>query len=351
MTIARRGCLPGLSSRDRAGEHAGLILARYLENAVGPGEQQHKLDLHKAARRALQSAKVQQLYSLAFERWKSKASRRGSEPIRFQCESPLIIGLGGENVTETGLTLHHTYGVPYLPGTALKGITARYARNVWGKQDPSWLPETRPVNAPNHHRGMFGTQDEGGLIEFSNGWITDTSLKNCLIDEVMTPHHGDYYMAKDADVREPTDFDSPVPVPFLAVRAAFFVAVDKRDERVPDTWLVTAMQLLKLALQEYGIGGKTNAGYGRMTTTTVFEEPAAPLKLSDELPLEVIEVHASGVLGVMSLDGEFAGPIENLDDVPPPSKSVGAQFIGRRILEGDELDTRFIYVAALRDSV
>lgn len=348
MPVARRRCLPNPKtnpkSRDRHGENAGLILARYLQNAVGRGEEQHKLDLFHAAEQALGNLELKHAYKVALDRWKSSLAQ---EPIRFQCESPIIIGLGGENVTETGLTLHHTYGVPYLPGTALKGIASRYARKVWGQNDPSWTPNTKPLDAPNHHRTMFGTQHEGGLIEFLDGWITDTSLKNCLVHDVMTPHHRDYYMKPDQEVQEATDFDSPNPVPFLAVRGAFLIGVEKCDARVDDAWVVTAQQLLKLALAEYGIGGKTNAGYGRLSTSVELQEPAPPLRLSEELPLELIEVHVAGHLGVMSLDGEFAGTIENLTDVPPEMKVVGAQFIGQRILASDELDIRFLYLRPL----
>ncbi len=35
----------------------------------------------------------------------------------------MIVGLGGGNVYETSITLHHIYGFPYIPGSAVKGIT------------------------------------------------------------------------------------------------------------------------------------------------------------------------------------------------------------------------------------
>ena len=40
-----------------------------------------------------------------------------------------------ESTIETGITLHHTYGVPYLSGSALKGLVAHFVRNhVQGDQ-------------------------------------------------------------------------------------------------------------------------------------------------------------------------------------------------------------------------
>jgi len=38
----------------------------------------------------------------------------------------IVIGLGGESVLETDITLHHLYGIPFIPGSALKGLTRAY---------------------------------------------------------------------------------------------------------------------------------------------------------------------------------------------------------------------------------
>ena len=44
----------------------------------------------------------------------------------------LIVGLGSENVLETGIRLHHTYGLPIIPGSAFKGLAAHYCHEAWG---------------------------------------------------------------------------------------------------------------------------------------------------------------------------------------------------------------------------
>ncbi len=38
----------------------------------------------------------------------------------------LIVGLGLPSPLETGITLHHLYGFPYLPGSAIKGVTRNW---------------------------------------------------------------------------------------------------------------------------------------------------------------------------------------------------------------------------------
>ena len=79
----------------------------------------------------------------------------------------------------------------------------------------------------------------------------------------MTPHHQKWQT--DADVA-PTDFDSPVPVPFLSVAGRFHIAVCWRgpEHDQSKAWTQRAMVLLEEALKDWGIGGKTTSGYGRL---------------------------------------------------------------------------------------
>ena len=44
----------------------------------------------------------------------------------LKTRSRLIIGLGGKGTLEMGITLHHLYGFPYIPGSALKGLARSY---------------------------------------------------------------------------------------------------------------------------------------------------------------------------------------------------------------------------------
>lgn len=45
------------------------------------------------------------------------------ESFRAQVMWRLVVGLGLPSPLETGITLHHLYGFPYLPGSAIKGVT------------------------------------------------------------------------------------------------------------------------------------------------------------------------------------------------------------------------------------
>jgi CRISPR type III-B/RAMP module RAMP protein Cmr6 len=171
----------------------------------------------------------------------------------------MIIGLGGENVLETGISLQHTYGTPLIPGSALKGLAAHYCDQVWGAADSKF------ALGEEYHETIFGTTEDSGHIIFHDGWITPESLADSLKPDVMTPHHSNYYSNKEGAA--PTDFDDPNPITFLSVTGSFHIAVScdvQNDDG--ENWAKLAFKMLTQALKDWGIGGKTNAGYGRLVS-------------------------------------------------------------------------------------
>ena len=133
----------GTRLQDRRGQHpekgvghnASLPLIYPCETATGDnGNPAEKLAVLRAAINAVQCTDLGALYQMAFDRW-STTLPQGPEPIDLQTDGRLVVGLGGENVLETGLRLHHTYGMPILPGSALKGLAAHYCDQVWGSAD------------------------------------------------------------------------------------------------------------------------------------------------------------------------------------------------------------------------
>lgn len=288
------------ADRSRA-EHAGLALRRYLKHAVPrSGAARDEKESHQNDRRKLHgdvahaAASSRTLYALAYERWKAAIPTDTSSVLTVQ--GRLIVGLGGDNVLETGLTLHHTYGVPFIPGSALKGLAAHYCDAVWGQRhapDSAKLPDDNhkfrrlrrgEVCAKNgvhtqtgtFHEILFGTTEDSGHIIFHDAWIDPASLtgepNSGIVLDVMTPHHGDYYSDKTyeggpnrGELIPPTDFDDPNPVTFLSVAGKFHLAVscDVAGEE-GQKWAKLAFDLLTKALREWGVGGKTSSGYGRL---------------------------------------------------------------------------------------
>ena len=325
---ARRNRI-GSANRTQA-SHAGLLLSRYLSHAVPAknaseaekrAHQDDKRQLHRDAMSA--TASGQKCYALAYDRWMISLPCENSEVLSVQ--GRLIVGLGGENVLETGITLHHTYGVPIIPGSALKGLASHYCDQVWGA-------DAKFKKAGEHHKVLFGATDDSGHIIFHDAWITPESLRSDgrtgLVLDVMTPHHGDYYSDKIFEAGDnrgklipPTDFDDPNPVTFLSVAGAFHIAVscDVPGE-AGDHWAKLALDLLKEALHEWGVGGKTSSGYGR---------------------LQRIELNS-----VDNLTRQAAGAISgSIPALPKANNFVEAEVIERREKAGGKISWRAKHVA------
>jgi CRISPR-associated protein Cmr6 len=203
------------------------------------------------------TATAAHVYKEAFARWElSLAEDHVSS--RLRTKDWLVVGLGSKGVLESGLHLSYTYGVPAIPGSAIKGVCASYCREVWGKSDAAFT-----ADGP-FYRQVFGALDWAGALVFEDAWITPESVPKCLAKDVMTPHHQQYYGAKGR-VPHPTGTDNPVPVNFLRVRGSFLFAIGWRVAgETGQGWAELAMRLCQEVLAVQGIGGKTRSGYGRM---------------------------------------------------------------------------------------
>jgi CRISPR-associated protein Cmr6 len=244
------------------GSHAGLILARYLPYAKKDDEKPtNRKAVYSQAQDAVKVSKT--IYQLAFERWQA-ALKDVAEMRTFAVDNRMIVGLGTANVLEAGITLHQTYGVPYIPGSALKGLAAHH------------VLEKENVNAKKRDL-IFGKTDESGMVQFYDAWIEPDSLNDCLLPDIMTPHHSSYYENKNET--PPSEFDSPTPIQFLSVTGTFCVAlsVDDQSERGKQ-WLDFVWKLLGEALEQKGIGGKTNSGYGFGELEIPLPPPPPPKK-------------------------------------------------------------------------
>ncbi|ATY85128.1 type III-B CRISPR module RAMP protein Cmr6 [Kyrpidia spormannii] len=242
--------------------HSGLILQRFLESqAEKADEPDHRkgntpVGLHgkeKILDIAEQSVGgILPWYEQVYQRYVSQL--QSCVTREMEVEGRLVVGLGSASPLETGLTLHHTYGIPYVPATALKGLASHYCGEVWGQEDERYR------RGGEYHRFLFGTLEESGHIRFFDAWITPETLRGSLVRDVMTVHHPDYYQGD----RPPTDFDDPNPIPFLSCKGHFLLALSSERTSYSDKWTSLTMELLNRALQQWGVGGKTNAGYGRM---------------------------------------------------------------------------------------
>jgi CRISPR-associated protein Cmr6 len=200
----------------------------------------------------------------------------------------MVVGLGAANILEINLLLHHIYGIPYIPGSSLKGLAKAYAveelREKAGIEKYDTIEDIleseelseKVIQRENikdyedkirMYRQIFGTQKSAGNVIFFDSF----PVKNINIKlDIMTPHFTDYYQEMESDNPKnyPTDYQEPNPITFLVLEDTVFRfslaarIFNKEDRDMFQNYLETASALLKDGLKELGIGAKTMVGYG-----------------------------------------------------------------------------------------
>jgi len=258
--------------------NSAFLLNYCLKRQTDDGKS--RKNLFNLVSRTISCNSMRDLYQLAFNRRKGLLAELYpiTMSIEVGTEGRMIIGLGTESVHEVGITLHHTYGTPLIPGSALKGLAAHYCDKVWGTVEQSFK------KGEKCHKILFGTTDAAGLIIFHDAWITPDSLPGCLQMDVMTPHHPAYYSSKGKE-SPPSDFDDPNPLSFLSVVGRFHIVLscDAEDDEAKK-WTSLAQQLLCEALENWGIGGKTAAGYGYLSKDAPKRQFRPPTPTTKTLP-------------------------------------------------------------------
>jgi CRISPR-associated protein Cmr6 len=237
-----------------------------------------------------------------------------SRKIELQPQWRFVLGLGGESVYETSMTLHHIYGIPFLPSSSIKGVLRGWViSQIFAHSDniPSYEKDYPLVNA--EHRAItmsklfctiFGCPKDSkkqkeskkelsalngehqGSVMFFDGLPTKAPV---IKTDVMNVHYKDWY--KDIGYSAPTDTQKTNPIHFLTVSnengLTFQTHIACSDNRklseiskdyeiyIKDTTLTADSKLLDLvkhwlnsALSNHGIGAKTAVGYGYMQEQT-----------------------------------------------------------------------------------
>ena len=165
----------------------------------------------------------------------------------------LYIGVTRDNALETGVTTSHSYGMPVIPGSAVKGLCRAAARKIGiDEKAEIWMFGNQPGNDADAE--SEADTEIGGLIFHDAWWAGDANDKP-FIAEIVTPHHTEYYGSEGTT--EATDFDTPVPANQIAVTGKFYFVIEGDA-----AWAGEAAKLLQAALAQIGIGGKRSSGYG-----------------------------------------------------------------------------------------
>jgi CRISPR-associated protein Cmr6 len=311
---------------------------------------------------ALAALAVAPDYSRSFQRWKTSFSALGDRVFELVLASRLLVGHGNSSAIDVGITVHHAWGVPVIPGSALKGLVAHFVDAAYGPNEPERRPweqegderaraDYQGVTWRGRHiergpgavyRALFGApdaqQDEAmrelgfdagvsaGLVTFHDALYVPKGGADDrpFAADVLTVHQKAYYDSSGGTW--PSDYDGPNPVAFLTVRpgARLLFALSG-----PADWTDLAERLLRDALDKWGVGGKTSAGYGRLIApervTATPARTAAPAsaspKTGDRMEALLLEERTrKGGWRARHETTGLVGPIHNSVDVPASAK-------------------------------
>ncbi|MFN3611714.1 type III-B CRISPR module RAMP protein Cmr6 [Tepidimonas sp.] len=212
--------------------------------------------------------------------------------------SPFTTGLGNEHPLENGFAFLNPYGLPYLPGSGVKGVLRRAAQELASGQwadTRGWSEEPIATVTLDNRRValsvidvLFGREPARGESEHVRGvlsfWDVIPQIQgDGLLVEIMTPHQSHYYQQKperkSGGSTTPHDSGQPTPISFVTVPPGssfrFHVVCDAarlgrlapgllQDEHGESRWKSLLRAAFEHAFQWLGFGAKTAVGYGAM---------------------------------------------------------------------------------------
>lgn len=235
--------------------HAGLLLNRGLlakcTTTPTPSATDKDLDKKHKADVIATVCKIKPcaLYKQAFDRWVGLTTNPEQfASLSAKIEGRMFIGLATGGAIETGVSTQHSYGMPILAGSAVKGAVHAYAEAVGINAESLAV-----LFGEDEDTATDGRKAGAGCLVWHDAWWYPHDNTQPFVAEVVTVHHQGYYGGSG----EATDFDSPIPNQQVAVQGSFYFVIEGETQ-----WATFAKQLLQQALQQQGLGAKTAAGYG-----------------------------------------------------------------------------------------
>jgi CRISPR-associated protein Cmr6 len=215
----------------------------YDHHFVLPGDEEGRMQLLEY----LASLRPGPTYQEGYRRWKRGLVALGCALAEVDMQRGMHVGMGLESTLEVGMAFLRPWGVPYIPGSALKGVTRAYLARHW----------------PDQVAAIFGTTQEAAGVEMFDAWYVPGSapLDQPLVVDRVTPHHPAYY-TPSSPRPWPWDLDDPRPVAFLRARGRYLVAVATANQDQAGN----ALKWVLHALRVQGVGARRAGGYGYATT-------------------------------------------------------------------------------------
>lgn len=179
--------------------------------------------------------------------------------------SPLVTGVGIEHPLENGFAFLNPYGVPYLPGSSIKGVLRSAAQALIQEGDSEWNHEWVTT--------LFGLESQCKTDRPQRGALTFWDsipgiAGGSLGMDVMTPHYSEYYQGKAT----PHDAGQPNPIVFMVIppNSEFTFHITCEQNYLPEplkgeSWKPLMDAAFQHAFEWLGFGAKTAVGYGAMS--------------------------------------------------------------------------------------
>ncbi len=228
----------------------GLVFNKYFPWNVSNGDISKIDGWIKAFVNEFNSVYTQNEYD---QRYRKMVLQRNGLLFELECISDLIIGMGNAHPMENGFTFDHTQGLPFIPGSTIKGIWKASQQLNENQQTSETKVEKRATQEKN--KGEKSTTEKK-VDDFIFLDAIPLSVKMKI--DIMTPHYQPYYSSGDP----PGDYYNPIPIHFVAVSkgSKFLWGLISRTKRSHEE----PVRLIKDWLSTFGIGGKTAVGYGRI---------------------------------------------------------------------------------------
>lgn len=186
---------------------------------------------------------------------------------RYKTLNKLAIGLGDQHVKETNLTLHHIYGIPYIPGQAFKGNVRHCFLDIYYDLLEKEFKDNN-TKMTKIYKYIFGDtlnigeNEKGHIIFFDAYPVNNINIEK----DVMTPHIGTYY---DKGIVPDNRFKAN-PIFFYTVCDTEFEFAWAINEQISEELTGTSIdeickimdKVIKTTIEDYGIGAKTSVNYG-----------------------------------------------------------------------------------------
>lgn len=212
--------------------------------------------------------------------------------LEARAVAPFTTGLGNEHPLENGFAFLNPYGLPYLPGSGVKGVLRQAARELargeWG--DAHGWNESAILALFGHEGTADGTDLQRGALSC---WDVLPQLSGDALQlEIMTPHQSHYHQSGDS----PHESGQPNPITFVSVPPGSgfsfrlqcnlpFLVRRAPELALENRWRALLEAALAHAFQWLGFGAKTAIGYGAMEPDTVRMAQAEKQKEARKLEL------------------------------------------------------------------